>query len=106
MSQGAPMTHKFVVGTLAILLGGYVTYKTGSDFQFVKFEPHSAEEIARRKREKVPTKMEVLESATLDLTPEAKERIGRKLLMEQERKRQLEQQQQSSQSSQDLDARK
>ncbi|KAI5967998.1 hypothetical protein CANMA_002766 [Candida margitis] len=92
MSQGAPMTHKFVVGTIAILLGGYVAYKAGSDFQFVKFEPHSPEEVARRKREKVPTRMEVLESATLDLTPEAKERIGRKLLLtEQEKKRQLEQ---------------
>ena len=94
MSQGAPMTHKFVVGTLAILLGGYVTYKTGSDFQFIKYEPHSPEEVARRKREKVPTRMEVLETATLDLTPEAKERIGRKLLMEQEKKRQLEKEQQ------------
>lgn len=98
MSQGAPMTHKFVVGTIAILLGGYVTYKAGSDFQFVKFEPHSPEEVARRKREKIPTRMEVLESATLDLTPEAKERIGRKLLMEQEKKRQLEQAQGESNS--------
>ncbi|KAG5418627.1 hypothetical protein I9W82_004155 [Candida metapsilosis] len=98
MSQGAPMTHKFVVGTLAILLGGYVTYKTGSDFQFIKYEPHSPEEVARRKREKVPTRMEVLETATLDLTPEAKERIGRKLLMEQEKKRQLEKEQQSESS--------
>lgn len=92
------MTHKFVVGTIAILLGGYVTYKAGSDFQFVKFEPHSPEEVARRKREKIPTRMEVLESATLDLTPEAKERIGRKLLMEQEKKRQLEQAQGESNS--------
>lgn len=88
------MTHKFVVGTLAILLGGYVTYKTGSDFQFIKYEPHSPEEVARRKREKVPTRMEVLETATLDLTPEAKERIGRKLVMEQEKKLQLEKEQQ------------
>lgn len=92
------MTHKFVVGTIAIFLGGYVTYKAGSDFQFVKFEPHSPEEVARRKREKIPTRMEVLESATLDLTPEAKERIGRKLLMEQEKKRQLEQAQGESNS--------
>lgn len=46
------MAHKFVVGTIAILLGGYVTYKAGSDFQFVRFEPHSPEEVARRKREK------------------------------------------------------
>lgn len=92
------MAHKFVVGTIAILLGGYVTYKAGSDFQFVRFEPHSPEEVARRKREKIPTRMEVLESATLDLTPEAKERIGRKLLIEQEKKRQLEQAQRESSS--------
>ncbi|CAD1811886.1 hypothetical protein FOB58_003980 [Candida parapsilosis] len=90
MSQGAPMTHKFIVGTIAILLGGYVTYKAGSDFQFVKFEPHSPEEVARRKREKIPTRMEVLESATLDLTPEAKERIGKKMLLKQSQEQHVE----------------
>ncbi|KAI5956563.1 hypothetical protein KGF54_001038 [Candida jiufengensis] len=89
LPQGSPMTHKFIVGTIAIFLGAYVTYKAGSDFQFVKFEPHSPEEIEKRKREKFQTKMTVKDTTTLDLTPEAKERIMKKV----REKQQLEQQQ-------------
>ncbi|KAI5964145.1 uncharacterized protein KGF55_002087 [Candida pseudojiufengensis] len=79
LPQGSPMSHKFIVGTIAILLGGYVTYKSGSDFQFVKFEPHSPEEIEKRKKEKFQTKMTFKDTTTLDLTPEAKERIMKKV---------------------------
>ncbi|EER30819.1 predicted protein [Candida tropicalis MYA-3404] len=67
-----PMINRFIVGTFAILLGGYVTYKSGSDFQFMKFTPHSPEEIERRKRENIGFSVKFTEDMTLDLTPEAK----------------------------------
>ena len=74
-AQGAPMSHKIIVGTIAI-----VTYKTGSDFQFVKYTPHSPEEIERRKREnQTGISMKMSEELTLDLKPEAKQRIQKLL---------------------------
>lgn len=79
-AQRAPMSHKIIVGTIAILLGGYVTYKAGSDFQFVKYTPHSPEEIERRKREnQTGISMKMSEELTLDLKPEAKQRIQKLL---------------------------
>ncbi|CAK9435322.1 uncharacterized protein LODBEIA_P57130 [Lodderomyces beijingensis] len=83
MGQGSPMSHKFIVGTIAVLVGVYAAHKVGSDFQFVKYEPHSPEEVERRQREKVPVKMTVSDSATLELTPEAKSRIQKKMQQEQ-----------------------
>lgn len=88
--QGAPMTHKFLIGTIAVLLGGYLTYKAGSDFQFIKYEPHSPEEVERRQREKIPLKMTVLDTTSLDLTPEAKERIWKKQQKMIQEKQELE----------------
>lgn len=67
-----PMLNRFIVGTLAILLGGYVTYKSGSDFQFMKFTPHSPEEIERRKKENIGFSVKFTDETTLELTPEAK----------------------------------
>ncbi|EMG46301.1 hypothetical protein SBY92_002487 [Candida maltosa Xu316] len=82
-AHGSPMSHKLIVGTIAVIAGGYVAYKTGSDFQFVKFVPHSPEEIERRKRENVGLKMTVTDETTLDLTPEAKERIRKRIIEQQ-----------------------
>lgn len=55
--------------------GAYVVWRTGKDFEFVKFEPYSEEEVERRKREKVPFSIRQLDSRTLDYTPEAKKRL-------------------------------
>lgn len=75
-----PITHRIVVGTLAVLAGAYVVYDTSRDFAFIKFEPHSAEELEKRKKQfeldgKDNWKMTTLEVRTLDYTPEAKERL-------------------------------
>lgn len=82
-----PFAHRVVVGTLAVLAGAYVVYDTGKDFQFVKFEPHSEEEIARRKRDNVPMLMKHLETCTLDYTAEAKEKYKKALQKEEEAKK-------------------
>lgn len=78
-----PMIGRIIVATIATLLGGYVVYDTGKDFQFIKFEPHSPEEIERRKREKIGLQIKQLETRTLEYTPEAKQRLS-KLVEEQE----------------------
>ena len=84
MTLAQPSTFsRFVVATIATILGGYVVYDAGKDFEFVKFEPHSPEEVERRKREKIGISMKQLETSTLDYTPEAKERLRR--LMEEKR---------------------
>lgn len=70
-----PLKGRVIVATIAVLLGGYVTYDAGKDFQFIKFEPHSAEEIERRKKEKVGLSIKHLETRTLDYTDEAKARM-------------------------------
>ncbi|KAF6068984.1 hypothetical protein FOB64_003621 [Candida albicans] len=50
------------------------------DFQFVKYTPHSPEEIERRKREnQTGISMKMSEELTLDLKPEAKQRIQKLL---------------------------
>lgn len=72
---------RFVVATIATVLGGYVVYDTGKDFEFIKFQPHSPEEIERRKKENIGLSMKQLETSTLEYTPEAKERF-RKLVEE------------------------
>lgn len=80
-----PFIQRVVVGTLAVIAGAYVLKDAGKDFEFIKFEPHTAEEIERRKKEGVRMSMKSLETRTLDYTPEAKERL-RKLIEEKEQK--------------------
>ncbi|KAK6205499.1 uncharacterized protein RJT21DRAFT_117981 [Scheffersomyces amazonensis] len=74
-------TQRFIVAAVALLAGAYVVMDSGKDFEFIKFEPHSPEEIERRKRENVGLSLKVLETSTLNYTPEAKERL-RKLIEE------------------------
>lgn len=78
-----PFKHRLIVGTLAIIAGAWVIKDAGKDFEFIKFEPHSTEEVERRKREHVKTTFKALETRTLEYTPEAKERL-RKLIEEKD----------------------
>ncbi|CAH6721236.1 hypothetical protein CLIB1444_05S06590 [[Candida] jaroonii] len=79
-----PLVGRIIVATLATFIGAYVAYDFGKDFEFVKFTPHSKEEIERRKRENIPLKMKSLDTMTLELKPEVKERM--RALKEQESK--------------------
>lgn len=85
---GLPPQPSFVsraiVSTIALFMGGYLAYEFGKDFEFVKFEPHSPEEVERRKREHIGLSMKQLETRTLDYTPEAKARLH-KILEEKEK---------------------
>ncbi|CAI5759987.1 unnamed protein product [Candida verbasci] len=93
-SHGSPMSHKIIVGLIATFLGGYVTYKTGSDFEFVKFEPRREEEIEKLKKDgKNPFEVKFLDQVSLNLKPEAEARILKKMKEEQERKLALEKEQ-------------
>lgn len=76
-----PLINRIIVGTLAVIAGIWVIKDAGKDFQFIKFEPHSEEEIERRKRDNVPMTMTHTDQRTLDYTPEAKERL-KKLIEE------------------------
>lgn len=78
-----PFSHRLVVGTLAVFAGIWAFWDAGKDFEFVKFEPHTPEEIERRRREKVGLSIKHLDTRTLDYTPEAKERMH-KLIQEQQ----------------------
>lgn len=93
--SGLPPQPSFVsraiVATIALFVGGYAAYDFGKDFEFVKFEPHSPEEVERRKREHIGLTMKQLETRTLDYTPEAKARL-KKLVEEDERNKELQQQ--------------
>ena len=80
-----PFLQRVVVGTLAVLAGAYVLKDAGKDLEFVKFEPHTPEEIERRKRDGVHMTMKTLETRSLNYTPEAQERL-RKLIEEKEQK--------------------
>lgn len=80
-----PFFQRVVVGTLAVLAGAYVLKDAGKDLEFVKFEPHTPEEIERRKRDGVHMTMKTLETRSLNYTPEAQERL-RKLIEEKEQK--------------------
>ncbi|CAN3359336.1 hypothetical protein DICA3_D03180 [Diutina catenulata] len=82
-----PMTHRIVVGTIAVLAGIWLVKDAGKDFQWVKFTPHSPEEVERRKRENVPMSMSMTEERTLEYTTEARERL-RKLVEQQQDKEQ------------------
>lgn len=84
-----PLRGRIIVATLAILLGAYVTYETSKDFEFVKFVPHSPEEVERRKREHIGMSIKHLETRTLDYKPEVKERI-KKMMEEKEKEKEKE----------------
>lgn len=79
LPPSSPISHKIVVGTLAVCAGMYAFWQVGRDYQFIKFEPRLQEEIDRRKREGEGISIKHLETRTLDYTPEAKERLRRKL---------------------------
>lgn len=85
LSPSSPISHKIVVGTLAVCAGMYAFWTVGRDYQFVKFEPRLKEDIERRQKEGVGISIQHLETRTLDYTPEAKERL-RKGLEERLRK--------------------
>lgn len=70
-----PFSHRFVVGTIALVAGLYLLMDAGRDFEYIKFTPHSAEETERRKKEHVGLLIKQLDTRTLDYTPEAKERL-------------------------------
>lgn len=78
----SPLTlQRFIVGAIALAAGTYVVYDTGRDFQFIKYEPFSKEEVERRKQEGKKFSMTTTNTRTLDYTPEAKERL-KKLIEE------------------------
>ncbi|ODV81594.1 uncharacterized protein CANTADRAFT_44412 [Suhomyces tanzawaensis NRRL Y-17324] len=79
-----PFINRLIVGTIATIAGIYVIKDAGKDFEWIKFEPHSPDEIERRRKEGVGMKMKTLETRTLDYTPEAKERL--KKLVEENQK--------------------
>lgn len=81
-----PLIHRVIVGTVALIAGTWLLLDAGKDFEYIKFEPHSQEEIERRKKENVGIQIKHLESRTLDYTPEAKERL-RKLIEEKEQQK-------------------
>lgn len=70
-----PFSHRLMVGTIALAAGMYLLMDAGKDFEYIKFTPHSPEEIERRKREHVGLQIKQLDTRTLDYTPEAKERL-------------------------------
>lgn len=79
LPQGSPLSHKVVVSTLAIAVGIFGFWLTAKDFQFIKYEPRSPEEVEIRKRENIGLQIKHLETRTLDYTPEAKARIAKKI---------------------------
>lgn len=70
-----PMAHKLIGGTLATVIGGWAFWKAGRDFEFIKFEPRSPEEIEKLKEQGFHLLMKQGDSRNLDYTPEAKERL-------------------------------
>ncbi|PVH14380.1 uncharacterized protein CXQ87_002513 [Candidozyma duobushaemuli] len=74
----SPISHKIVVGTLATLIGAWAFWQVGKDFQFVKFEPRSPEEIEKRRKEGTGLEIRSLETRSLEYTDEAKARLKRK----------------------------
>lgn len=84
MSLSAIM--RTIAGLVATALGAYVVMDTGKDLEFVKYTPHSPQEVERRKKENVGMSLKQLETCTLDYKPEAKERLKR-LMQEEELKR-------------------
>lgn len=75
LPPSSPISHKIAVGTIAVFAGVYAFWQTGKDFQFIKYEPRSQEEIEQRKKEGLGFEIKHLESRTLDYTPEAKQRM-------------------------------
>lgn len=78
-----PLLHRIIVGTVAVFAGGWVLWDTGKDFEFVKYTPHTPEEIERRKKDHQGLLIKHLETCTLDYTPEAKARLA-KMVREKE----------------------
>lgn len=77
LPPGSPISHKIVVGSVAVAAGTWLFWQFAKDFQFVKFEPRSAEEIKKRQEENIPMSIKQLDTRTLEYTPEAKERLKR-----------------------------
>lgn len=70
-----PFSHRLVVGTIALVAGLYLLMDAGRDLEYIRFTPHSKEEIERRKKENVGLQIKQLDTRTLDYTPEAKEKL-------------------------------
>lgn len=84
LPKGSPFSHKVVVSTIAVVVGILGGWQTAKDFQFIKYEPRTPEEIERRKRENIGLEIRHLETRTLDYTPEAKARLAKKFAEKQE----------------------
>ncbi|KAF8003201.1 hypothetical protein OXX80_003532 [Metschnikowia pulcherrima] len=78
LPQGSPFSHKVVVSTIAIGVGILGFWQTAKDFEFIKYEPRSPEEIEIRRRENIGLQIKHLETRTLDYTPEAKARLAQR----------------------------
>ncbi|KAK6462938.1 hypothetical protein DFJ63DRAFT_334514 [Scheffersomyces coipomensis] len=79
-----PFINRLIVGTIAMAAGIYVTMDAGKDFEFIKYVPHSPEEVERRKRENIGLSLKYMETSTLKYTPEAEERF-KKLVDEKQK---------------------
>lgn len=66
---------KFLVASAAIGLGIYACWDALRDFQLVTYTPCSEEEVLQRKKENRGIKITHLDTRTLELTPEAKEKL-------------------------------
>lgn len=69
------MTQRVIVGTLAVLAGIWLIKDSSKDFAWVKYTPHSDDEVERRKRDNVPLSMKMSDERTLEYTPEAQDRL-------------------------------
>ena len=84
LMSSPPFINRLIVGTLAVVTGAWVFWDTGKDFEFIKYTPHTPEEVEKRKREHKGLLIKHLETCTLDYTPEAKARLE-KLVREREK---------------------
>lgn len=75
LPPSSPISHKFVVSTIAVAIGSYAFWQIAKDFQLVKFEPRLEEDVQKRKKEGLGIEMHQLDTRTLDYTPEAKKRL-------------------------------
>ncbi|CUM68331.1 uncharacterized protein PRCAT00006053001 [Priceomyces carsonii] len=69
------LLQRVIASTLAVGAGIWFLLRVGKDFQYIKFEPHTPEEVERRKREHEGLSIKYLDTRTLEYTPEAKQRL-------------------------------
>lgn len=83
-----PFSHRLIVGSVAVVTGIYAFWQVGKDYEFIKKEPRSPEEIEERRKQHLGLQIKHLETRTLEYTPEAKQRL--RAMMEQKQKEELE----------------